>query len=338
VSTAHVRIAELGRVVVETVRALVNARRPVAIVGFPNYPNVGDSAIYLGQLALLRAIGVSRPVLVCDALSYDETVLRRAIGDGVILLTGGGNFGDLWPDAQHFRERVIAAFPKNPIVQLPQTVHFESKDWARRARALVGAHRSFTLLARDEQSLDLARHEVGAESVLCPDVAFCLGALERASAPSRDLLWLMRSDKESASREFIEERVGPRDWLDEEREPLRELSYHLAGPARSAIAGPIIRPLLARTYVSLANRRLRRGLELLASGRAIITDRLHGHVLSLMMGIPHVLVGDRFGKLEGFHRTWTSGIDGVRWAGSAERALDIAQTLAAPAARASWNA
>jgi pyruvyl transferase EpsO len=157
--------------------------------------------------------------------------------------------------------------------------------------------------------------------------------MERTSAPSREVLWLMRNDKESARREAAKLGVETHDWLDEEREPLRELSYHLAGPARSALAGPFVRPILARTYVLLANRRLSRGLELLTSARIIITDRLHGHVLSLLMGIPHVLVGDRFGKLDGFHRTWTSGIDGVRWAGSTEGALDAARALAeAPAA------
>jgi pyruvyl transferase EpsO len=97
------------------------------------------------------------------------------------------------------------------------------------------------------------------------------------------------------------------------------------------------RSLLVRTYGPLAKRRLRRGLRVLARGRVVITDRLHGHILSLMMGVPHVVLDNTYGKISSFHRTWTAGADGVRIAGSAAEAVALARQLAgnAPAPAAS---
>jgi exopolysaccharide biosynthesis predicted pyruvyltransferase EpsI len=43
--------------------------------------------------------------------------------DDPILLHGGGNFGDVWPGFQRFREQVIRESPNRRIIQLPQTIH-----------------------------------------------------------------------------------------------------------------------------------------------------------------------------------------------------------------------
>ncbi|WP_276524270.1 polysaccharide pyruvyl transferase family protein, partial [Enterobacter hormaechei] len=46
-----------------------------------------------------------------------------------------------------------------------------------------------------------------------------------------------------------------------------------------------------------ARRRVERGLRLLSRGERIVTDRLHGHILSLLLGIPHVVLDNDYGKL-----------------------------------------
>jgi pyruvyl transferase EpsO len=42
----------------------------------------------------------------------------------------------------------------------------------------------------------------------------------------------------------------------------------------------------------------------LSLGRIVITDRLHGHIFCLMLGIPHVLLNDDDGKNWNFYETW----------------------------------
>ena len=312
----------------ETLRPLVGSAARVALIDFPNTANVGDSAIYLGELACLSSLGVPFPRFICDLRTYDRAALARALGpSGVILFAGGGSLGDVWPAAQELREEIVRSFPDHSIVQFPQTIHFERVDALRRARAVLNAHSRVTLLVRDRRSLEIARSEFTAPSVLCPDAAFALGSLDRPVPPTRPRVWLMRTDKESRLGAELAPNDAIVDWLIEPAMWRRSLSYRLMGAVRRRPLARLVRPLLMRLYGSLAHQRLRRGLELLASGEVVVTDRLHGHILCLLMGVPHVLLDNNYGKLSSFWETWTSEVDNVRWAGSPADAARLAAEL-----------
>jgi exopolysaccharide biosynthesis predicted pyruvyltransferase EpsI len=320
-------VAMLRLRVTETLGPLLDSAEGLALIDFPNTANIGDSAIYLGQLACLRSLGM-RPRFICDLRTYDRRELARRIGrSGVILFAGGGSFGDIWPAAQELREEIVRSFPDNPIIQLPQTIHFESDDRLRRARAAYEAHPNLTLLARDRRSLEIARREFRARSLLCPDVAFALGPLRRPKPGTIPIVWLLRTDKETRGW-APPPGASPVDWLDEPFMVLRELSYRLMGAAGRERLGRAARPLLTRLYAPLARQRLRRGLDMLASAQVVVTDRMHGHILCLLLSIPHVLLDNSYGKLSSFYETWTSTVDTVRWAESPAEAACLARELA----------
>jgi exopolysaccharide biosynthesis predicted pyruvyltransferase EpsI len=66
----------------------------------------------------------------------------------------------------------------------------------------------------------------------------------------------------------------------------------------------------------------------LSQGRAVVTDRLHGHILSLLLDLPHVVLDNRIGKLRSYYETWTSRCRRSVWADDAETALSRAFELA----------
>jgi exopolysaccharide biosynthesis predicted pyruvyltransferase EpsI len=312
----------------ETLRPLVTPLSRFALIEFPNYANVGDSAIYLGQLAALRALGLEPPCFVCDLRTYNRAELSRHIGaTGGILLTGGGGFGDVWPEGHALREEIVASFPRNPIIQLPQTIHFERAESLRRARAILNAHGNLTLLVRDRRSLEIARSEFQAPSVLCPDAAFALGPLRRPAPATRPILRLLRTDKESATLVSLRSDGPSTDWIDEPLTLRRALSVVLHRAVRQRPLRRLVRPALSRLYVPLAHERLHRGLTLLASGRVVITDRLHGHILCLLMGVPHVVLDNTYGKLSTFRDAWTADVDSAWWASTPAEASAIASRL-----------
>ena len=313
------------------VRPLLGDGR-VALLDFPAHSNVGDSAIWLGELACLRASGITRLRHACDLRNYDRREVARRIGRGTILLHGGANFGDLWPEYQQFRERVISDFPDNPIVQLPQSIHFQHRAALDRARRVVNAHQSFTLLVRDRRSLELAGNEFRAPISLCPDLAFCLGAIPRPGAPVRPLLWLSRTDHEAGGeRPSGAARDICADWIGEPPMRLASLSRRISRlGARWRLAARLLHRPQARLYEALATRRLDRGCRLLSSARVVITDRLHGHILCVLLGIPHVVLDNNYGKVRGFHETWTDSCELAHWSDSATEALAIASSLAGP--------
>jgi exopolysaccharide biosynthesis predicted pyruvyltransferase EpsI len=328
--TPHeVLIATLREKIDLTLRPLLSGIRSTALVGFPSYSNVGDSAIWLGQLAYLRSLEEVTLTYSCDAHSYSRGELAKRLGDGTILLSGGGNLGDLWEAPQALRERVIRDFPHTRIVQLPQSVHFRDRHALQRARDVFSSHPALTLLVRDRQSLAFAAEELRTPSHLCPDMAFCLGPIERPCLPTKDLIWLSRTDKEApnaadAPRALDIERV---DWLAEPVTTIDGLMSFLDRYVlRYAHVASGLDGARSRVWEQLARRRLSRGCRLLAAGRTVLTDRLHGHILSVLLGIPHLLLDNSTGKVRSFYDTWTHALPLVRWCQTPTVALALARS------------
>jgi pyruvyl transferase EpsO len=300
-------IAGLRSTLFSTLKTLLPIEPPMALVDVPNHGNVGDSAIFLGELAWMRHAGVPRPDYVCDKHGYKETELRARVPRGTILIHGGGNLGDLWVTHQRLRERVVAAFPDHRIVQLPQTIHFQSSEALDRAASVLSRHPNFTLLVRDPVSLEIAATGLGCRGILCPDSAFALDPIGRPARAVEDVIALVRTDKEAPNGR-LPDGVVPVDWLEDRS----TVGLRLERWLRDRAAGQFVRNWLIRR---LADERVRRGYLLLSRGRMVVSDRLHAHILCLLMGIPHVLVDNNYGKVKSFREAWTKDAPGVRFCG-----------------------
>jgi pyruvyl transferase EpsO len=321
-------VRALGDQVTETIARLVPRGARVALIDFPDHSNVGDSAIWLGELAALDRLGISI-AYTAHLRSFSAGGMRAAGPIDAILIHGGGNFGDVWPKHQAHRERVVEAFPELPIVQLPQTIQFLDPAARDRARAAFSRHERFTVLARDATSARIAREELGVRTEACPDAAFCLGPRQPVGGPRHDLLVLARSDHEQRARltdQPLGEDVLRADWLDEPRPPVPWWQAPIEQvtawyPSRL----PFLRPLLSTAYTRAARARVQRGFRLLSQARVVVTDRLHAHILSLLLGIPSVLLDNSYGKNRGFYSTWTHEAPIVAWADTPAAALAIAR-------------
>ena len=263
-----------------------------ALVDFPDHANVGDSAIWLGETQMLRAATGREPDYVATWDGFDMAAFRAASPEGVLFLHGGGNLGDIWPHHQLLREHVLAEVRDRSIVQLPQSIHFRATEGIARFAALVDRHPDFHLYVRDRASLALAQRHWTCSVDLAPDSAFALGRQVRAQADC-DLLMLLRTDDERVDHSAADIARQPDalvlDWLDDGLLPL-------ARPGET----------LAAHYDRLAAARVDRGLALLSRGRRIVTDRLHAHILAVLLDIPHVALDNDYGKLSAYIAAWTA--------------------------------
>lgn len=295
--------------------AVLPRHGPFALLDFPNHRNCGDSAIWLGERVMLRRRG-ARIAYTCWTQNYSERVLRTTMPRGTVLLNGGGNFGSLWPIHHDLRLQVLETLRDYKVVQLPQSLHFDPSDretFDRTARA-VARHPDFTLLVRDRNSLAIGER-LGARTILCPDAAHYLD-LPRLAAPRLDCFVLARQDKEatcSLAREDLAElctSVERADWLDEPSMPplLQRLEVPMFRGAfhRPRVWQRLFQPLQLRYFDALAEQRVRRGAALLCRGRIVLTDRLHAHILSSLMGIPDVVLDNSYGKVHDYIRCWMS--------------------------------
>jgi len=232
--------------------------------------------------------------------------------NGVVLFHGGGNFGSLWPLHQRHREEVLRTLRDYPVIQLPQSLYFgEDRDCFERTAGLIAQHPDFTLLVRDKSSEDLGLR-LGARTVLCPDSAiFLAGALHRA-APEVDFYGLTRSDKECAGGVWPSPPTGYTaafgDWVDEPEHLLAGGLSMLQRRAHGRLGHQRWFQLaLRRAFDSVAWSRVRRGVRQLSRGRVVVTDRLHAHLLSQLLDIPHVVLDNHYGKIHRYMDCWDDG-------------------------------
>jgi exopolysaccharide biosynthesis predicted pyruvyltransferase EpsI len=298
------------------------AGAPFCLLDFPDHGNVGDTAIWLGAMAYFREYRGAEPGYVSSLAAFSEAALRASVPEGPIFIHGGGNFGDLWPRHHEFREHVLERFRDREIIQLPQSIHFEHPERVARTAHAIARHGRFRLFVRDQSSYEFATANFDCEVRLCPDMAFFLGALDRQDPPEVDVFYLMRTDKERAlgaptGRPGYTSRVA--DWLTENRLSIQ--AHKLSGIARALRGGRLDRIALRSARYDAAGRaRMVRGCRLLSSGRVVITDRLHAHILSLLLGIPHAVLDNSYGKLRRFLDVWTGEAAGVYRASSTDDA------------------
>jgi pyruvyl transferase EpsO len=316
-------IAELNDKVHDCLKDLVSDEEPLAILDFPDYSNCGDSAIWLGQLAYLRTRHRADPAYVAGIADFSPSDLRRRAAEGPIMLTGGGNFGDLWEAHQDFRELVMEQFPDRRIIQFPQSIHYRSPARAEITARVIGRHRNFVLLVRDEESKHFAEQQFDCEVRLCPDMALCIGTIEPAEAEF-PVLAMLRTDQERAAdptQRSCDPGVPVEDWVGEAALPVRVATA--LGTVSAILAGRAGSRRLARQEAA-ARQRLGRGIRQLSRGRAIVTDRLHVHLCSLLLGRPHAVLDNSYGKVRRFMSAFSGGTDlaylatslddGIAWA------------------------
>lgn len=322
-------IDRLKTILVKQVSCYGDLHSKFALLDFPNHSNVGDSAIWLGELAYLDSVYGARPAFVSTMQNWNPDSLKRSVPSGTIFLSGGGNFGDLWPEQQAFRELVLEQFPDRLVVQLPQSIHFQCAANHQKAARAIEAHGNFVLFVRDRRSLDTAA-TYNCPVHLVPDMAFWLGTRSHRATATSPLLLLLRTDKESSRPSLIEPEKIPvggivSDWLDEDpalfiREKRRSAAMSPLALRMGAFDKMKQREFLFR---NLAETRVRRGLKILSSASFVITDRLHCHILCVLLGIPHIVFDNSYQKLGGFIEAWTKECGLVQIAASVEEALEL---------------
>jgi exopolysaccharide biosynthesis predicted pyruvyltransferase EpsI len=295
---------------------------PIAIVDFPNIRNVGDAAIWIGQIAYLTKRHGCTPIYVSEIRDFSPHALDARMPTGPIFIHGGGNFGDLWVGHQNFREQILQRWPGRPVIQFPASIHYESKARVDETARIIGNHGNFTLLVRDEQSRDFAEKHFDCRVLLCPDMALCVGPLN-GPRPTTPVLAMLRGDREKASTYDLSAfpDVPVEDWVSEPWLPVR--AAKLTGAARALGSFDLMSVRIGK-FNAAARQRFDRGFRQIGRARAIVTDRLHVHVVSLLMGRPHAVLDNSYGKISGFMSAFSGNTnltyrakslaDGIEWA------------------------
>lgn len=269
----------------------------VTVVDFPDHNNVGDSAIYLGELAYWRESG--RQIdHVYSQHGYNPAVDTST---SALAIHGGGNFGGLYPTHSDFRYGLSSATPnERTIVQMPQSVEFVGESDRIRYRETLGARPATRIAVRDESSCK-ELEGLAAEIVMVPDAFHAAGFID-ANEPTTDVVYLLRQDKESA---LDGEASQGLDWKG------LGLLERVGQRLRHRGLGPLPASRFNRTpaaWAEQANLRFRGGVDLLAPAEVVVTDRLHAMLIALQMGRRVIAVDNNVHKLSRYIDAWFTDI------------------------------
>ena len=238
-----------------------------------DYGNLGDVAITYAQLRFLRERYSDYNVIeipIGRTLSGIRSVRKVAKPDDIICLIGGGNTSDKYDDIEFFRQLVIWNFRKHRIIAFPQT--FDFSDTFRGRFCKVVAHfvyrraKRLTFMAREANTMAVLQKDFAdIDTVLMPDVVMTLDL--RADKPRKGALVCMRSDKEqSVSPAKRQELIGR-----------LQAKYGQVDVRDTETPG-----------VNETNRfeKLQELIEQFQTHEIVVTDRLHGMILSFVTGTP----------------------------------------------------
>lgn len=282
--------------------AKVIGKGKVALVDLPFYFNVGDMLIHKGTERFFNDYHIDVVYRTAHRVNYSR--LREV---DVIVLQGGGNFGDLYHRHQQLREDIVSNFPEKKIVCLPQSIHFESEERMISSAKKFKSHNDFHFFVRDEVSYSIG-NEFTKNIYLMPDMAHSLHPLiepceciESLEGRPVKVLNIERVDKESS---YIDRGLSkkPFDWnqiITHYEINVREVLHYLYKFKR-------LEDKVINNWLMLSDDIVFKSIDYFRSYDLVYTDRLHGFILSTLLGKQVVLNDNSYKKSERYFEAFMS--------------------------------
>lgn len=286
--------------------------RPVVYLDYPVHLNFGDILIMRGTERFFADYGY-RVVERAGYMNFTAAARRAVPADAVIVLHGGGNFGDLYPVHQRFREAVVRQFPRHPIVLMPQTVHFQSERAKEVSATIFRQHRNLVLMVRDQRSLEVVADRFSPQVVLMPDMAHQLwdDALPSGLGGTAGRVELWRADIEATAPPGATGEGGAVDWLDFVPVWQRRL-YGLILRLHRLEGETDMRLGAWRAWYAYCERLTGRMQASFEPYGEVRTNRLHGMIFAALLGKKVVFDDNSYGKLGHYAGQWFERHPGIR--------------------------
>lgn len=279
-------------------------------IDLPYYNNIGDVLIWEGTERYLKTI--SHRCLY--KTSFNNFVHKKISKDTVILMQGGGNFGDIWHEHQNFRKQIIKEYPENRIIILPQTIYYQNEDNLKKDAEEFSHHNNIFICARDRHSYDVFNKYFSAYILLLPDMAFFIDLPLKKHRTNR-VLYLKRKDKEQNLAQMkveIPVNVEIHDWPTYERNFNVDRVLFYSSKLLSKLNNNWCR--LWRDYYEdkiIRGSKLSIGCRFLSNYDLIYSTRLHVAILGSLMGIQVKFIDNSYGKNKNFYDTWLKDLDTI---------------------------
>lgn len=279
------------------------------LLGTEDYGNLGDHMIAVALRHFLEKHFSDYQIMEVSARNYyeqREAIIKYMKPEDVIVGTGGGNFGNQYPESEQIRHDFIKAFPDNKIVIMPQTIWFtrdeQGQEELKKAIALYGQHKKLLIAVREQYSYEFAKKHFTNEIVFVPDMVLSENPYrpreihDKANGSKKKALICLRTDLETVLTKA--ERKSIVKLLKKEFDCVKAIDTQ-------------------KDYlISTDNREkeLKEFFDELVSADLVVTDRLHGMVFSALAETPCIVFDNYNNKVQGIYE-WIKELSYIRYKG-----------------------
>lgn len=286
-------------------------------ISTPCYGNVGDHTIELAQQELLFEAGLKRRTF--DFTSFEYNRLSKIIkirSTDVLLIDGGGNFGDTWPGTIENIYKIISRYSNNKILVFPESWFYSDTENGNKVLnntiEAISKNKNVIIYARDTWSfLEMKKHLAGCDVRFAYDCVlykhYCFTS--NADIQKKVVGISLRDDKEtSGNHESI-------------AESLKSLNYD-------------IKIISNDCYGNINKNKRKKYFERVIKQYSrcdfIITDRFHGFIFSLLCNKPCYLFDNLTGKVRHSYEDLRPYIKNCYYnKGDVDNAFDIVSAIEA---------
>ncbi len=301
------------------------------LLDVPNHINVGDQLIWQGEKDYLKRL----PFNILYEASLNYFSYKKIPKKGIILLHGGGNFGDLWSGPPSFRRKIIEIYKDRKIIIFPQTVFYKNDTNLKNDALVYSQHPNLTICVRDAVSYQIIKHNFPKNNVLLlPDMAFCSDYSKFIlDGEVNNVLYLERLDVElNEKKKYLlntiykieaKRNVVVGDWptFEYDKKNNENFLYKVANyikynfektalPILHKIPG-IIDPVYGFSKRDLKAEYIKDGIKFINQFDTIYTTRLHGAILSILLAKKVKIIDNTYGKNGNFYNAWLSDLEEV---------------------------
>ena len=263
---------------------LYKDKKKIYYLNTPSYGNLGDQAIALASIDILKEIFCDYEILdfyTGDWSIAKDLMIKMINTDDIIFLPGGGNLGNLYLECEEIiRREMVQLFPDNKIISMPQSITFtddeEGREQLNISKDVYNANVNLTIMVRGETSYNVSKkYFQNVNTILAPDAVFYWGEKyhqQFKNIERKDVLFVMRNDKEKIMDDTIIEQM---------KFKCQELGMCYSN----------IEMNNAIDYIPFYSReeRVEIVLKQFASSKLVITDRLHGMIFSFITNTPCIV-------------------------------------------------
>lgn len=264
-----------------------NKNRKAWLFMLPEHGNMGDYALGYAEESFLKKFFPHTELIRVTTTEWKaakELIIALVSPDDVIFMNGGGYIGDLWGNTENYRS-IVEAFPENSIFFFPNTLTYKHDDfWSyepfQNDTRWFSSRKNIYIMFRDRRSYTLFK-KVNSNCYHFPDMVLFMKKERQVPLDDFRVLLCLRNDREKI--------------IDNSSKILRGLD-------EAGIAYDVFDICLPK-YVSQERgiAALDNIIKKMQGYTCVLTDRLHGMLLSVVGNVPCVAMDNKTHKVSGVY-------------------------------------